>query len=134
MVGGNSFNCVFAMVVGVKVNNKTLVGKRDDSIFEEYALSKITMEVRNMWLLIFMSVSYVLFTLAFCLLCFIGNCLEPSFFSVTMPEILGGGDRWNIQRTGGDNNELRTGMDLSLIHICRCRRSTLCRSRWSPYH
>ena len=24
--------------------------------------------------------------------------------------------------------------DLSLIHIRRCRRSTLCRSRWSPYH
>ena len=23
---------------------------------------------------------------------------------------------------------------LSLIHICRCRRSTLCSSRWSPYH
>ena len=23
---------------------------------------------------------------------------------------------------------------LSLIHIWRCRRSTLCRSRWSPYH
>eukprot|EP00826_Nyctotherus_ovalis_P010314 TRINITY_DN12732_c0_g1_i3.p1 TRINITY_DN12732_c0_g1~~TRINITY_DN12732_c0_g1_i3.p1 ORF type:complete len:396 (-),score=112.84 TRINITY_DN12732_c0_g1_i3:22-1209(-) len=25
-------------------------------------------------------------------------------------------------------------LKLSLIHICRCRRSTLCRSRWSPYH
>ena len=25
-------------------------------------------------------------------------------------------------------------MLLSLIHIWRCRRSTLCRSRWSPYH
>ena len=25
-------------------------------------------------------------------------------------------------------------MNLSLIHIWRCRRSTLCRSRWSPYH
>ena len=25
-------------------------------------------------------------------------------------------------------------VNLSLIHICRCRRSTLCRSRWSPYH
>eukprot|EP00826_Nyctotherus_ovalis_P016995 TRINITY_DN14965_c0_g1_i2.p1 TRINITY_DN14965_c0_g1~~TRINITY_DN14965_c0_g1_i2.p1 ORF type:complete len:109 (+),score=12.52 TRINITY_DN14965_c0_g1_i2:49-375(+) len=25
-------------------------------------------------------------------------------------------------------------IQLSLIHICRCRRSTLCRSRWSPYH
>ena len=24
--------------------------------------------------------------------------------------------------------------NLSLIHICRCRRSTLCRSRWSPSH
>ena len=27
-----------------------------------------------------------------------------------------------------------TEQDLSLIHIWRCRRSTLCRSRWSPYH
>ena len=26
------------------------------------------------------------------------------------------------------------GRGLSLIHIWRCRRSTLCRSRWSPYH
>ena len=26
------------------------------------------------------------------------------------------------------------GHFLSLIHIWRCRRSTLCRSRWSPYH
>ena len=24
--------------------------------------------------------------------------------------------------------------ELSLIHIWRCRRTTLCRSRWSPYH
>eukprot|EP00826_Nyctotherus_ovalis_P065763 TRINITY_DN9675_c0_g1_i4.p1 TRINITY_DN9675_c0_g1~~TRINITY_DN9675_c0_g1_i4.p1 ORF type:complete len:276 (-),score=49.88 TRINITY_DN9675_c0_g1_i4:16-843(-) len=34
------------------------------------------------------------------------------------------GHTWNINLTS----------DLSLIHICRCRRSTLCRSRWSPYH
>ena len=27
-----------------------------------------------------------------------------------------------------------THCNLSLIHIWRCRRSTLCRSRWSPYH
>eukprot|EP00826_Nyctotherus_ovalis_P010833 TRINITY_DN12831_c0_g1_i2.p2 TRINITY_DN12831_c0_g1~~TRINITY_DN12831_c0_g1_i2.p2 ORF type:complete len:491 (+),score=93.75 TRINITY_DN12831_c0_g1_i2:2411-3883(+) len=26
------------------------------------------------------------------------------------------------------------GEDLSLIHICRCRRLLTCRSRWSPYH
>ena len=24
--------------------------------------------------------------------------------------------------------------ELSLIHICRCRRRLRCRSRWSPYH
>eukprot|EP00826_Nyctotherus_ovalis_P023150 TRINITY_DN17816_c0_g1_i2.p1 TRINITY_DN17816_c0_g1~~TRINITY_DN17816_c0_g1_i2.p1 ORF type:complete len:108 (-),score=24.76 TRINITY_DN17816_c0_g1_i2:10-333(-) len=29
-------------------------------------------------------------------------------------------------------NKLR--WDLSLIHICRCRRYAVCRSRWSPYH
>ena len=29
---------------------------------------------------------------------------------------------------------LHYGQWLSLIHIWRCRRSTLCRSRWSPYH
>eukprot|EP00826_Nyctotherus_ovalis_P021335 TRINITY_DN16866_c0_g1_i1.p1 TRINITY_DN16866_c0_g1~~TRINITY_DN16866_c0_g1_i1.p1 ORF type:complete len:241 (+),score=46.44 TRINITY_DN16866_c0_g1_i1:133-855(+) len=26
------------------------------------------------------------------------------------------------------------GSILSLIHICRCRRYAVCRSRWSPYH
>eukprot|EP00826_Nyctotherus_ovalis_P017157 TRINITY_DN1502_c0_g1_i4.p1 TRINITY_DN1502_c0_g1~~TRINITY_DN1502_c0_g1_i4.p1 ORF type:complete len:154 (-),score=20.85 TRINITY_DN1502_c0_g1_i4:24-485(-) len=25
-------------------------------------------------------------------------------------------------------------VSLSLIHICRCRRYAVCRSRWSPYH
>ena len=30
--------------------------------------------------------------------------------------------------------ELEHGPCLSLIHICRCRRSTLSRSRWSPYN
>eukprot|EP00826_Nyctotherus_ovalis_P035113 TRINITY_DN2985_c0_g1_i1.p1 TRINITY_DN2985_c0_g1~~TRINITY_DN2985_c0_g1_i1.p1 ORF type:complete len:179 (+),score=53.18 TRINITY_DN2985_c0_g1_i1:457-993(+) len=25
-------------------------------------------------------------------------------------------------------------LQLSLIHICRCRRYAVCRSRWSPYH
>eukprot|EP00826_Nyctotherus_ovalis_P024474 TRINITY_DN18926_c0_g1_i1.p1 TRINITY_DN18926_c0_g1~~TRINITY_DN18926_c0_g1_i1.p1 ORF type:complete len:108 (+),score=34.03 TRINITY_DN18926_c0_g1_i1:102-425(+) len=25
-------------------------------------------------------------------------------------------------------------IQLSLIHICRCRRYAVCRSRWSPYH
>eukprot|EP00826_Nyctotherus_ovalis_P008030 TRINITY_DN12072_c0_g2_i1.p1 TRINITY_DN12072_c0_g2~~TRINITY_DN12072_c0_g2_i1.p1 ORF type:complete len:510 (+),score=105.61 TRINITY_DN12072_c0_g2_i1:61-1590(+) len=27
-----------------------------------------------------------------------------------------------------------TSFNLSLIHICRCRRYAVCRSRWSPYH
>ena len=32
-----------------------------------------------------------------------------------------------------DDTEV-TAIDLSLIHIWRCRRSYACRSRWSPYH
>ena len=32
------------------------------------------------------------------------------------------------------NKVQRNILCLSLIHIWRCRRSTLCRSRWSPYH
>eukprot|EP00826_Nyctotherus_ovalis_P024717 TRINITY_DN19080_c0_g1_i1.p1 TRINITY_DN19080_c0_g1~~TRINITY_DN19080_c0_g1_i1.p1 ORF type:complete len:141 (+),score=29.10 TRINITY_DN19080_c0_g1_i1:73-495(+) len=31
-------------------------------------------------------------------------------------------------------NELLSLHKLSLIHICRCRRYAVCRSRWSPYH
>eukprot|EP00826_Nyctotherus_ovalis_P023329 TRINITY_DN1792_c0_g1_i14.p1 TRINITY_DN1792_c0_g1~~TRINITY_DN1792_c0_g1_i14.p1 ORF type:complete len:164 (+),score=25.06 TRINITY_DN1792_c0_g1_i14:65-556(+) len=30
--------------------------------------------------------------------------------------------------------EAAIDLDLSLIHICRCRRYAVCRSRWSPYH
>ena len=32
------------------------------------------------------------------------------------------------------HSDILVGHFLSLIHIWRCRRSTLCRSRWSPYH
>eukprot|EP00826_Nyctotherus_ovalis_P015892 TRINITY_DN14558_c0_g1_i2.p2 TRINITY_DN14558_c0_g1~~TRINITY_DN14558_c0_g1_i2.p2 ORF type:complete len:211 (-),score=7.02 TRINITY_DN14558_c0_g1_i2:22-654(-) len=31
-------------------------------------------------------------------------------------------------------HETFTHIRLSLIHICRCRRYAVCRSRWSPYH
>eukprot|EP00826_Nyctotherus_ovalis_P009115 TRINITY_DN12390_c0_g1_i2.p1 TRINITY_DN12390_c0_g1~~TRINITY_DN12390_c0_g1_i2.p1 ORF type:complete len:268 (-),score=53.68 TRINITY_DN12390_c0_g1_i2:16-819(-) len=36
----------------------------------------------------------------------------------------------------GFPNEVQPDLDsmLSLIHICRCRRYAVCRSRWSPYH
>ena len=37
-----------------------------------------------------------------------------------------------VYRRSNPNKE--TLIYLSLIHIWRCRRSTLCRSRWSPYH
>eukprot|EP00826_Nyctotherus_ovalis_P053041 TRINITY_DN6828_c0_g1_i1.p1 TRINITY_DN6828_c0_g1~~TRINITY_DN6828_c0_g1_i1.p1 ORF type:complete len:131 (+),score=23.66 TRINITY_DN6828_c0_g1_i1:67-459(+) len=33
-----------------------------------------------------------------------------------------------------DNPLMFTEIALSLIHICRCRRYAVCRSRWSPYH
>eukprot|EP00826_Nyctotherus_ovalis_P009129 TRINITY_DN12397_c0_g1_i4.p2 TRINITY_DN12397_c0_g1~~TRINITY_DN12397_c0_g1_i4.p2 ORF type:complete len:110 (-),score=18.55 TRINITY_DN12397_c0_g1_i4:17-346(-) len=32
------------------------------------------------------------------------------------------------------NSIMENRINLSLIHICRCRRYAVCRSRWSPYH
>ena len=39
-----------------------------------------------------------------------------------------------IQSNGEGRRLIANGGVLSLIHIRRCRRSTQCRSRWSPYH
>ena len=73
------------------------------------------------------------------------TCILPIFlygfecWAVTKRDVLkiDALDQWCLQKLLGikwyhhvRNNEVR----LSLIHIWRCRRSTLCRSRWSPYH
>eukprot|EP00826_Nyctotherus_ovalis_P032520 TRINITY_DN26205_c0_g1_i1.p2 TRINITY_DN26205_c0_g1~~TRINITY_DN26205_c0_g1_i1.p2 ORF type:complete len:100 (-),score=31.35 TRINITY_DN26205_c0_g1_i1:10-309(-) len=56
------------------------------------------------------------------------KCFEAVFF------------RYNQQigsiTVDGDKITLTDGAveGLSLIHICRCRRYAVCRSRWSPYH
>ena len=38
------------------------------------------------------------------------------------------------RRRQHNNTKVSPTVDLSLIHIWRCRRSHKCRSRWSPYH
>eukprot|EP00826_Nyctotherus_ovalis_P017113 TRINITY_DN15010_c0_g1_i1.p1 TRINITY_DN15010_c0_g1~~TRINITY_DN15010_c0_g1_i1.p1 ORF type:complete len:111 (-),score=20.31 TRINITY_DN15010_c0_g1_i1:13-345(-) len=38
------------------------------------------------------------------------------------------------ERRSSSGKRKRISIDLSLIHICRCRRYAVCRSRWSPYH
>ena len=46
-------------------------------------------------------------------------------------------DVWNVTKVYFvyiAREESKHSIYLSLIHIWRCRRSTLCRSRWSPYH
>eukprot|EP00826_Nyctotherus_ovalis_P044473 TRINITY_DN4801_c0_g1_i3.p1 TRINITY_DN4801_c0_g1~~TRINITY_DN4801_c0_g1_i3.p1 ORF type:complete len:352 (+),score=91.06 TRINITY_DN4801_c0_g1_i3:173-1228(+) len=40
---------------------------------------------------------------------------------------------WKLNRMLVVRNVLKE-LELSLIHICRCRRIERCRSRWSPYH
>ena len=53
-------------------------------------------------------------------------------------DILNNGDILSITQSDviGDIHRkfFEAGSDLSLIHICRCRRYAVCRSRWSPYH
>eukprot|EP00826_Nyctotherus_ovalis_P058177 TRINITY_DN7980_c0_g1_i6.p1 TRINITY_DN7980_c0_g1~~TRINITY_DN7980_c0_g1_i6.p1 ORF type:complete len:214 (+),score=33.67 TRINITY_DN7980_c0_g1_i6:198-839(+) len=39
-----------------------------------------------------------------------------------------------VEEVPFDTLKLDNDSDLSLIHICRCRRYAVCRSRWSPYH
>eukprot|EP00826_Nyctotherus_ovalis_P059386 TRINITY_DN8250_c0_g1_i8.p1 TRINITY_DN8250_c0_g1~~TRINITY_DN8250_c0_g1_i8.p1 ORF type:complete len:212 (+),score=30.48 TRINITY_DN8250_c0_g1_i8:413-1048(+) len=53
--------------------------------------------------------------------------------------ILDANDRPQLMEMGQaflvENEDLDTPEEyLSLIHICRCRRYAVCRSRWSPYH
>ena len=43
-------------------------------------------------------------------------------------------DKPLIVKLGCDPSRPDLHIGLSLIHICRCRRYSLCRSRWSPYH
>ena len=52
--------------------------------------------------------------------CMLYNCLEWY--------------KWVLTNLYHDRQLYNTTLYLSLIHIWRCRRSTLCRSRWSPYH
>eukprot|EP00826_Nyctotherus_ovalis_P042205 TRINITY_DN4317_c0_g2_i5.p1 TRINITY_DN4317_c0_g2~~TRINITY_DN4317_c0_g2_i5.p1 ORF type:complete len:105 (+),score=26.86 TRINITY_DN4317_c0_g2_i5:76-390(+) len=44
----------------------------------------------------------------------------------------------NLKRLNASYNQIKRLSKeiykLSLIHICRCRRYAVCRSRWSPYH
>eukprot|EP00826_Nyctotherus_ovalis_P025368 TRINITY_DN19658_c0_g1_i2.p2 TRINITY_DN19658_c0_g1~~TRINITY_DN19658_c0_g1_i2.p2 ORF type:complete len:256 (-),score=30.05 TRINITY_DN19658_c0_g1_i2:12-779(-) len=42
--------------------------------------------------------------------------------------------RESIKSSVTENVSVRISKNLSLIHICRCRRIERCRSRWSPYH
>eukprot|EP00826_Nyctotherus_ovalis_P058883 TRINITY_DN8141_c0_g1_i2.p1 TRINITY_DN8141_c0_g1~~TRINITY_DN8141_c0_g1_i2.p1 ORF type:complete len:285 (+),score=109.53 TRINITY_DN8141_c0_g1_i2:155-1009(+) len=51
-------------------------------------------------------------------------------------EIINSSDFFEIINTIGIETEesQHDNLKLSLIHICRCRRYAVCRSRWSPYH
>ena len=39
-----------------------------------------------------------------------------------------------VLRVATKEDDEREAQNLSLIHIWRCRRYAVCRSRWSPYH
>eukprot|EP00826_Nyctotherus_ovalis_P003599 TRINITY_DN10738_c0_g1_i1.p5 TRINITY_DN10738_c0_g1~~TRINITY_DN10738_c0_g1_i1.p5 ORF type:complete len:102 (-),score=36.36 TRINITY_DN10738_c0_g1_i1:15-320(-) len=44
------------------------------------------------------------------------------------------GKKKNKKKRQDETKNVRAVLELSLIHICRCRRYAVCRSRWSPYH
>ena len=57
----------------------------------------------------------------------------PVFNTLVQGEPLNSGPG-NLALSKLESSLYRMVLILSLIHIWRCRRSTLCRSRWSPYH
>ena len=59
-------------------------------------------------------------------------CWNVNFLGVLWLVLTFFGYFWQFP-SGRPHTELPS-VTLSLIHIWRCRRSTLCRSRWSPYH
>ena len=53
--------------------------------------------------------------------------------------ITGGNLKWGLSAAGYLDSDIfnffrKSGVSLSLIQICRCRRLLRCRWRWSPYH
>ena len=50
------------------------------------------------------------------------------------PALTGSFQSLAIPTFGSNEEGAYAFINLSLIHICRCRRYSLCRSRWSGYH
>eukprot|EP00826_Nyctotherus_ovalis_P041340 TRINITY_DN4145_c0_g1_i3.p3 TRINITY_DN4145_c0_g1~~TRINITY_DN4145_c0_g1_i3.p3 ORF type:complete len:135 (+),score=50.33 TRINITY_DN4145_c0_g1_i3:607-1011(+) len=60
----------------------------------------------------------------------IGKTMNPMYLELKRVE----GSKKVAEILSEANNRAFIDVDLSLIHICRCRRYAVCRSRWSPYH
>eukprot|EP00826_Nyctotherus_ovalis_P021732 TRINITY_DN17071_c0_g1_i2.p2 TRINITY_DN17071_c0_g1~~TRINITY_DN17071_c0_g1_i2.p2 ORF type:complete len:107 (+),score=22.97 TRINITY_DN17071_c0_g1_i2:413-733(+) len=64
------------------------------------------------------------------------EALEPAKKKEQLPKLckVDSETAGNKAKSEGIVLEFNNKEDLSLIHICRCRRYAVCRSRWSPYH
>ena len=65
------------------------------------------------------------------------DCITQNYFGSIWKQEQWAGSIWGVARhVVMEIIRMRqnSSFGLSLIHIWRCRRSTLCRSRWSPYH
>eukprot|EP00826_Nyctotherus_ovalis_P024905 TRINITY_DN19218_c0_g2_i1.p1 TRINITY_DN19218_c0_g2~~TRINITY_DN19218_c0_g2_i1.p1 ORF type:complete len:238 (+),score=57.86 TRINITY_DN19218_c0_g2_i1:159-872(+) len=66
----------------------------------------------------------------------LSQALECEHLSTHGGQVIVSGECWELVRDNfaGSGIPGRSEVELSLIHICRCRRYAVCRSRWSPYH
>ena len=71
----------------------------------------------------------VIMCLSVCVSVTLRYCIKTAKCRIT--QIIPHDSPWNLVFW---HQSSRQNLNLSLIHIWRCRRSTLCRSRWSPYH
>eukprot|EP00826_Nyctotherus_ovalis_P026303 TRINITY_DN2056_c0_g2_i2.p1 TRINITY_DN2056_c0_g2~~TRINITY_DN2056_c0_g2_i2.p1 ORF type:complete len:153 (-),score=14.54 TRINITY_DN2056_c0_g2_i2:21-479(-) len=67
--------------------------------------------------------------------CEVGFCLSVAFKVILLMELLeANGNLLKKEKRNSMTSIHLYALTLSLIHICRCRRYAVCRSRWSPYH
>eukprot|EP00826_Nyctotherus_ovalis_P032237 TRINITY_DN26000_c0_g1_i1.p1 TRINITY_DN26000_c0_g1~~TRINITY_DN26000_c0_g1_i1.p1 ORF type:complete len:102 (-),score=17.88 TRINITY_DN26000_c0_g1_i1:9-314(-) len=99
------------------IRDRVIAEKHDDFI-EEYIITGKSMIINNEVELYGLTKT--------------GNILCISAIVKLAPSLTHGLRYIGVMRKRNANDNFI--LTLSLIHICRCRRYAVCRSRWSPYH
>eukprot|EP00826_Nyctotherus_ovalis_P027913 TRINITY_DN2189_c0_g1_i5.p1 TRINITY_DN2189_c0_g1~~TRINITY_DN2189_c0_g1_i5.p1 ORF type:complete len:242 (+),score=28.70 TRINITY_DN2189_c0_g1_i5:88-813(+) len=113
----------FKSIAGVKSYSKLIIIVLLVSIITFPILIMLSMRMINLMLVFNALMLICMVVLVVVIVKMLCKCITGSVKREKLLELVG----------IADNNKY-ADIYLSLIHICRCRRYAVCRSRWSPYH